>query len=81
MQSLIDHEAVRRARNAGASEAELERLAETFQVLASPTRLRLVEALAEGEMCVNDLAALTGVSATARRARPPRRSAPGAGRS
>lgn len=44
---------------------EIEALAETFQVLASPTRLRLIEALTGGEMCVCDLAAVAGVSQSA----------------
>lgn len=48
-----------------AASEEIQALAETFQVLASPTRLRLIEALAGGEMCVCDLAAVSGVSQSA----------------
>lgn len=41
-------------------------LAETFRVLADPGRVRLVAALlAAGELCVWDLAAVTGLSQTA----------------
>lgn len=41
-------------------------LAETFRVLADPSRLRLIIALLEGgELCVCDLSAATGVSRTA----------------
>jgi len=40
-------------------------LAETFQALADPTRVRLISALAEGELCVYDLAALIGLSQSA----------------
>jgi DNA-binding transcriptional ArsR family regulator len=41
-------------------------LAETFRVLADPGRVRLVAALLEaGELCVCDLAAVTGLSQTA----------------
>jgi ArsR family transcriptional regulator, lead/cadmium/zinc/bismuth-responsive transcriptional repressor len=41
-------------------------LAETFRVLSDPGRVRLVAALlAAGELCVWDLAAVTGLSQTA----------------
>jgi ArsR family transcriptional regulator, lead/cadmium/zinc/bismuth-responsive transcriptional repressor len=40
-------------------------LADTFQMLASPTRLRIVEALSVRELCVCDLAAVVGVSQSA----------------
>jgi ArsR family transcriptional regulator len=63
--TLVDEERVRDAIAHGADPGELERLAETFQVLASPTRLRLIEALTGGEMCVCDLAAVAGVSQSA----------------
>jgi len=62
---MVDAASVHAARARQAPEEELERLAETFQVLASPTRLRLIEALAAGEMCVCDLAAVAGVSQSA----------------
>jgi ArsR family transcriptional regulator len=35
-----------------------------FALLADPTRLRLVAALANGELCVCDLAAATGINRT-----------------
>lgn len=41
-------------------------LAETFRVLADPGRVRLISALLEaGELCVCDLAAVTGLTQTA----------------
>jgi DNA-binding transcriptional ArsR family regulator len=40
-------------------------LADTFQVLANPTRLRIVEALARRELCVGDLAVVAGTSHSA----------------
>ena len=41
-------------------------LAETFKVLSDPGRVRLISALLEaGELCVCDLAAVTGLSQTA----------------
>jgi DNA-binding transcriptional ArsR family regulator len=63
--TVVDEDAVREARARSAPEEELVRLAEMFQVLASPTRLRIIEALAGRELCVCDLAALTDVSASA----------------
>lgn len=37
-------------------EATAERLAGVYKALSDPTRLRLIAALAEGEVCVHDLA-------------------------
>jgi len=62
---LVDEDAVRETRAAQAPDDEVVGLAETFQVLASPTRLRIVEALIGRELCVCDLAALTEVSESA----------------
>lgn len=45
---------------------EAERLAETFQVLADPGRVRLIAALVDaGELRVGELAAAAGLSETA----------------
>lgn len=63
--TLVHEDRVRAARAASANGSEMEALAETFQVLASATRLRLIEALTRGEMCVCDLAAVAGVSQSA----------------
>ena len=41
------------------------RLAETFQALADPTRIRIVSVLADHELCVCDLADLLGMSQSA----------------
>ena len=48
-------------------EAEIfQDLAETFRVLSDPGRVRLISALLEGgELCVCDLAAVTGLTQTA----------------
>jgi DNA-binding transcriptional ArsR family regulator len=43
----------------------MERLALTYRVLGDPTRLKIFFALAEGEMCVCDLAAYLGLSESA----------------
>ena len=45
--------------------AEAQRRAELFNVLADPNRLRLLSALANQELCVCDLALLSGTSESA----------------
>jgi ArsR family transcriptional regulator len=45
--------------------ATVEALAETFRVLGDPTRIRIVEALAESELCVCDIAERVGISESA----------------
>jgi ArsR family transcriptional regulator, lead/cadmium/zinc/bismuth-responsive transcriptional repressor len=40
-------------------------LARTFQALADPSRIRLISALADGELCVCDLAAVLGMTQSA----------------
>lgn len=47
------------------SEATAEELAETFRVLGDPTRVRLIDALSAGDLCVCDLAAAVGLSESA----------------
>lgn len=59
---VVHDEAVRRAVGDRADPGELARLAETFQILSNPTRLRIVDVLATREMCVQDLAAAVGAS-------------------
>ena len=46
-------------------ERAAEELAATFAVLGDPTRVRLVDALAHGDLCVSDLAAVVGLSESA----------------
>src|SRR5688572_28967686 len=43
----------------------VEVLAETFRVLGDPTRVRILDALAAGELCVCDIAGLVGMSESA----------------
>jgi DNA-binding transcriptional ArsR family regulator len=45
--------------------ATLDGLTEIFRVLADPTRLRILDALSRGELCVGDLAAQLGVTESA----------------
>ena len=40
-------------------------LATTFRVLGDPTRVRILDAIADGELCVCDIAALVGMSESA----------------
>jgi ArsR family transcriptional regulator, lead/cadmium/zinc/bismuth-responsive transcriptional repressor len=45
--------------------ATVEVLAETFRVLGDPTRVRILDAIADGELCVCDIASLVGMSESA----------------
>lgn len=61
----VHEDAVHAALRGRASDEDLAHLADTFQMLASPTRLRIVEALSRQELCVCDLSAVVGVSPSA----------------
>jgi DNA-binding transcriptional ArsR family regulator len=63
--SGIHPEAVEAARAHQVTEDDLTDLADIFQILASPSRLRIVEALAAAELCVCDLAEVVGLSQSA----------------
>lgn len=56
---------IARARAAMASPPAAATLAETFRLLGDPTRVRLLDALAAGELCVCDLATLLGHTVSA----------------
>src|SRR4026207_1512353 len=43
----------------------VEALADTFRVLGDPTRVRILDALAGGEVCVCDIESLAGISGPA----------------
>jgi len=62
---VVHIEQVVRARDQAIPEYELDRLALTYKVLGDPTRLKIVMALKDGEMCVCDLAAFLGLSESA----------------
>ena len=62
---LFDEERVLRARDGMLSESLLQELAETFKVLAHPTRIRILRALKQEELCVCDLAQVLGLSVSA----------------
>ncbi len=58
-------EAVERARRSLPGELELLELADRFQALSDPSRLRMLMALTTGELCVCDLASVAGLSPSA----------------
>ena len=62
---MIHEEPVREVLAARAEPRELRDLADTFKILANPTRLRIVDALARQELCVGDLAAVVDASPSA----------------
>lgn len=62
---LIHQDRVEKARSFALDEAENTRLAHFCKALADPTRLRILWALDQGEMCVCDLAAFLGLSESA----------------
>ena len=43
----------------------VEAIAETFRVLGDPTRVRILDALSAGELCVCDIATCAGISESA----------------
>src|SRR3954465_4909575 len=45
--------------------ASVEALADTFRILGDPTRIRIVGALAQGELCVHELSDKVGISESA----------------
>jgi ArsR family transcriptional regulator len=61
----VDAGAVRRAADAVASEPLTVATSALFGALSDPTRLRILDALMAEELCVCDIAALTGVSQSA----------------
>jgi DNA-binding transcriptional ArsR family regulator len=46
-------------------EGIVQEIAATFGVLGDPTRIRILDALAAGELCVCDIATLVGISESA----------------
>lgn len=62
---LVAPHDVAEARHGLGGEDELTLIADTFQLLANPTRLRIVGALMGRELCVGDLAAAVDASPSA----------------
>jgi len=63
--TLVNAEAVERARRLTPKPAVVADLAELFSLLSDPTRVRIVTWLRTQELCVCDLAALLGVTQSA----------------
>ncbi len=63
--TAIDPEGVAAAQDNLPTEDLLTIVVETFGALADPTRARILYALRAGELCVRDLALVTGVSESA----------------
>ena len=63
--NVVDREKVDHVKNIMPDADQFAEMAEMFKLLGDPTRLQLVLALAEEELCVCDLTALTNVSTSA----------------
>jgi ArsR family transcriptional regulator len=63
--AIVHADAVRCAKATEASAGERSALAELFKLYADPTRLRILDALATGELCVCDLSAVLGMAQSA----------------
>lgn len=63
--SFIHADRVEQARAQMVDEPAAAGLAETFQALSDPSRIRLISALMDCELCVCDLSALVGMSQSA----------------
>jgi len=61
----IHEDRIDEARKTALTDNENVRLAQLYKALGDPTRLRMLWALDQGEMCVCDLAAFLGVSESA----------------
>jgi ArsR family transcriptional regulator, lead/cadmium/zinc/bismuth-responsive transcriptional repressor len=63
--NFVNPERVARVRKSAPDDGTIRRLADTFQVLGDPARLRVLHALAVAELCVCDLAPIVGLSPSA----------------
>lgn len=61
----IDLSRVRKIRRALVAPDAVQGLADTFGALGDPTRVRMLDALSHGELCVCDLAAVLSLSQSA----------------
>jgi ArsR family transcriptional regulator len=62
---FVDEKKVQAVRKKLLANGQLYELTETFKLLGDPTRLKIILALNEAEMCGCDLAALLGVTRSA----------------
>jgi DNA-binding transcriptional ArsR family regulator len=61
----LDPAGVRAARKIMPGDRMVRALAETFAALSDPTRVRIIAALADQELCVQDMARLLGLTGSA----------------
>lgn len=61
----IDLARVRKLRSELVTPEAVQGLADTFNALGDPTRVRILDVLSHGELCVCDLAAVLGLSQSA----------------
>lgn len=62
---VIHADKIELARNAAVPDQQLEHLALIYRLLGDPTRLKILMALQQVEMCVCDIAAFVGLSESA----------------
>jgi DNA-binding transcriptional ArsR family regulator len=62
---IIHDEKVNEARRRALDEMAIDDLCQTFKALGDPSRLKILWALTDQEMCVCDLAALLGITESA----------------
>lgn len=63
--TIIDEQRIALAKEKMPQETTLNEIAETFNLLGDITRVRIIQALSITELCVCDLAALLGMTASA----------------
>jgi ArsR family transcriptional regulator len=63
--SHLDGSVLARRRGAMLPDRTVAALSDTFRVLGDPTRVRILDALSAGELCVCDIAELAGISESA----------------
>ena len=61
----VDQDRVDRVRERMPDEDTIAELAEVFKVLSEPTRVRILQALSNEELCVCDIAAVAGMTSSA----------------
>jgi DNA-binding transcriptional ArsR family regulator len=61
----INEERVHRGRAALPTDEQSQDIADIFKMLAHPTRVKLIRALASGEMCVCEISEVVGLSVSA----------------
>jgi len=62
---IVHLDKVTQAKSEAIAEKKLDRMSQTYKMLGDPTRLKILMALRNNEMCVCDLAAFTGLTESA----------------